>query len=646
MSQRHACLLSALLSLAAAAAPGESPPGPAPDLRAWPALPEGRTSFGAVAFDGRVFVQGGHTGRPHDYAADHQRGELLVLEPGASSWEPLAIGQALQGTALVGDQRGLHRIGGLVARNGIDDPADLVSTASVERFDLAARTWHDGAALPAPRSSHDAVQVGDALFVVGGWCLGDGARTWHEDALVLDLAAPDRGWQSFPGPATPRRALALARCGDQVIAIGGMGRDGTQLRSVERLDLATRTWRPGPEFPCEAFGVAATTVGDDLIASARDGVVWRLAAGGEQWERLGACFQPRSFHRLVANGGEVVALGGTAGRSPIALVESIAVARPGARRATLQRFAVELPGRARNRQAMALADGALWLAGGNAGGTQHAFEPEDFVDEIVRVDLATLHAELVGKLPAGCQSQALVEGRGRDEPFLLLGGFGCEGAAPGASAGVVALDGATGAAASLDLRLPEPRTQFHAAWHGDALWIAAGWDFQDEREPQAIYPRALWRSRGATTPFEAAGIELPRPRRAGGAALLDGRWYFAGGLDPEFGPIAPVDVLDLASGRWSTLEAPHDVRVSPELVALRGELLLIGGSLFGAEGGTRGTARVERHRPGTAGWETWIEQLAFPLKHLRALPHPAGVLLVAPDPESPRRLALALLREE
>ena len=52
--------------------------------------------------------------------------------------------------------------------------------AAFVAFDPKGGEWQPLPDLPEPRSSHDAVVIGDRLFVAGGWQLGPEEAVWHK----------------------------------------------------------------------------------------------------------------------------------------------------------------------------------------------------------------------------------------------------------------------------------------------------------------------------------------------------------------------------------------------------------------------------------------------------------------------------------
>lgn len=299
---------------------GELAPSTGPAL---PPLPEKISSFGAAVAGDALYVYSGHVGGAHEHSKDnlsYKFSRLRLGEP--SEWESLLLGPALQSPALVAHDGKLYRVGGLSARNARGEPEDLVSVTDFERFDPDAKTWTALTPLPEPRSSHDAVVVGDLLYVVGGWNLGT-EKKWHDTMLVADLSQPKPTWKALPTQPFKRRALAAAARDGKVYAIGGMSEQGPSL-DVHVFDPATNRWSEGPRVPDTApggismgpnmngFGCSACELDGELFLSTMDGVLGRLSDDGRAWQAVGKLAKPRFFHRLLPHGDELLAVGGAA----------------------------------------------------------------------------------------------------------------------------------------------------------------------------------------------------------------------------------------------------------------------------------------------------------------------------------------------
>lgn len=290
-----------------------------------PPLPEAVTSFGAVTHDGWLYTFGGHKGERHEYSSEMVSGSFYRLNLAEGrTWETLPSAAPGQGLALVAYDHYLYRIGGMAAQNhkaAKEELAEqkLYSLSLVQCFDLHIQQWEDVAPLPEPRSSHDAVVLGDKLYVAGGWNLSGNADKpfWHTNALVLDLAHPQTGWKTFVQPFQ-RRALALAALGARVYCIGGMDSDNEPSLAVDVYDTDSGQWSRGPDLPpgkYKGFGCSAVAQDGRIYVTAFKGDLLRLSLDGNSWEVVGRLGQPRITHRLVtADKRQLVVLGGEDGK--------------------------------------------------------------------------------------------------------------------------------------------------------------------------------------------------------------------------------------------------------------------------------------------------------------------------------------------
>jgi N-acetylneuraminic acid mutarotase len=306
----------------------------AADAPAFPPLPVGVSSFGAVACDGYLYVYGGHAGKTHHYDTEAVLGSFQRLKlDGGTKWEQLPAGPRAQGMNLVAHAGKVYRVGGMQPRNRPGEPADNHSLADCARFDPKANAWEPLPPLPAGRSSHDVAVVGDRLVVVGGWQLkGKGTKpAWHDATLLLDLTAREPKWEAIPQPFR-RRALTVTVAGSKVYVLGGLGTDG---KPNYILDVKARTWATAPALPVAgkramAFSPAAATVGGRVVVNTSAGPVYRLSESGASWEKVGEAKTKRVVARLVPFGGDaVILIGGAGGGKNVAALEAIRLAARG-----------------------------------------------------------------------------------------------------------------------------------------------------------------------------------------------------------------------------------------------------------------------------------------------------------------------------
>lgn len=624
-------------------------------LSRWPILPEAIASFGAAEAGGWLYVYGGHTGRVHAHSRDNLTGAFLRLSlVDGTTWEQLPAGPPLQGLALVAHEGALIRVGGLSARNAGGEKEDLYSVADVARFDPVKRAWTPLPPLPEPRSSHDAAVLDGKLYVVGGWSLAGEAAPFLPTNWVLDLRAEQPEWKPVPPLPVERRALCLAVAGGKLWALGGMTTEDELSPRVDVFDPAKGTWSEAPALPFHGFGCAALGVNDELFVSGQRSDLWRLEAGAERWERVGSLTFPRYFHRFVAWGPErLLAVGGSgAGGAHLRVCEPVAtLPGEGARGTVLE---LPIPGRAKNRQSLLLRGDSLWVAGGNDGLEQHDFTPPRFLSEAWRIDLGALQVEPVGPLPAPRQTMttALIPGRRPSkDKVVAIGGFSNPGDGARAQTSAFALDPNKAVWSELPAALPSPRTQLGLAVHDGTVWVLGGVDF-DARRPRADgfkFPTEVLTWRPGQEGFEVRG-QLPRPRRAFGCAVLDGKAYLVGGMKESFGLVPEVDVLDLATGTWSQVAAPARTRISPELVAFRGRLWLCGGSaLPRPDASVQDVAEdpsLEVFDPATGRWELVLADVGVPTRHAAMFAWRDRLLVYSAHRDDARAIRLLVLDPE
>jgi N-acetylneuraminic acid mutarotase len=602
----QAALLLLLLSWSATAQQSVPVAAPHPVPRTPSPMPRAVSSFGAAELDGWIYLAGGHSGRTHEYSrASQWDGFVRLRAEDASVREELPGGERLQGAALVAAGGRIVRIGGMRAEGEVGK-AELASVDTVTAYDPGASGWSELPDLPSPRSSHDAAAIGGRVYAFGGWSLAGhhDEAVWAEQGLVLDLDQHEKGWQTLPQPFV-QRGVAVAASAREVFVVGGMDRDGEFSSGVDVFDPATNTWRKALDYPGQGFGVAATVAGERLFATGREGEVWCLAldapAGEARWEACGELFVPRIFHRMLPSGDGLAVLGGAHARLPVAWIEHV---RPGTP-ASAAVLTLPYAGRARQRQALFAHESTLYLFGGNVALEQHAFEPEDFLAEAWRFELGAASASALPALPRPRQSMvclAAPEGKS----VYALGGFGHDGDEDRTFDEIWRCELATGEWTVLDARLPRRMTQFRALERGDKVLLVGGMDFERGRAPKMQLLDTIYAAAAAEIEqgFRDSGVRLPAPRRAFGAAMLGDRLYLSGGLDSDFEAFGSFDVYDFAERAWSTLPAPSQARLSPELVVLGDKLYLVAGLVFDSEGCALPAEQVEEFDPSRGTWRT------------------------------------------
>jgi len=309
-------LLSALLAATAAQAA---------DIK-YPDLPVGFSSFGAAVIGDYAYVYGGHSGKAHSYSTETTLGDLRRLNlKSPEKWEELPGGPKMQGLALVAHGEKLYRVGGMQPQNSKTEKSDIRSQTSFACFDPATKKWTDLEPLPEARSSHDAVVVGDTLFVFGGWTLkGTGKGEWIEHGLSFDLSKFGAKWQQIKQPFQ-RRALTTAAFEGNVFVICGLSAAGKSEKVVNVYDPKAGTWSQGPAVPgvdMNGFTPASAVQGGRLFLTPTDGNIYRLSSKHDAWEEVGKLEKGRFVARMVAGkDGSLVVIAGAAPGGMLASVE-------------------------------------------------------------------------------------------------------------------------------------------------------------------------------------------------------------------------------------------------------------------------------------------------------------------------------------
>lgn len=299
----------------------------------FPPLPTPVTSFGAAVSDGYVYLYGGHSGKPHSYSTATTTGQFIRAKlDGTTKWEELPGGPSAQGVALVAHGGKLYRIGGMQPRNKPEEKGDSHSLTSVARFDPAAGKWEELPDLPEGRSSHDAVVVGDTIYVAGGWKMNGAGKgqDWHSTALKLDLTKQPLKWEKIEQPFK-RRALTMAAYRGKIYVIAGLNPGAKSELSVNIFDPAKNAWATAADIPgggpMNGFTPAACVLDDRLYVSPSDGKVHRLSEDGSKWEEVAALKQARVVHRVVPAGKNLLVIGGSSKGAPTGSVEVIEVTK-------------------------------------------------------------------------------------------------------------------------------------------------------------------------------------------------------------------------------------------------------------------------------------------------------------------------------
>lgn len=223
--------------------------------REGPELPDGRNHAAAAALDGTIYVSGGAT------SLVGATSTIWALTPGAASWTELP--------AMPGERAG-HRMaavdGRLYVIGGTGGPSDGPGAAGrVLAYDVGARTWSEGVALPLNRDHLGTVVVDGEIWAIGG-------RAGGQNHALVDVYDPATdAWRAGPPLPQPTSGAAEAIVDGVILVSGGEDPEGVIVDHHWRLDTRlgeAATWEPLAPPPLAVHGVPGAAAGGRFLVIA------------------------------------------------------------------------------------------------------------------------------------------------------------------------------------------------------------------------------------------------------------------------------------------------------------------------------------------------------------------------------------------
>jgi N-acetylneuraminic acid mutarotase len=165
-----------------------------------------RYSFGAVAFDNRIYAIAGTT-------EQGVTGSVEIYDPAQDTWTPLRSKPTPVGeveAAVIGGR--IYLPGGQLASGE--------ATNILEIYDMGSDRWVAGAPLPVSSIAPAVVAFEGRLYVFGGW---DGKR-YHDMAFEYEPAADQ--WKEIAAMPTARAYAGAAVAGGRIYVTGGRNDSG------------------------------------------------------------------------------------------------------------------------------------------------------------------------------------------------------------------------------------------------------------------------------------------------------------------------------------------------------------------------------------------------------------------------------------
>jgi DNA-binding CsgD family transcriptional regulator len=232
-------------------------------------LPAPRNDFGAVAYDGKLYVIGG---------SDAQGSNTTIerYDPSTNVW--VSLGDKPTATS---------HIQAAVVRGLIYVPGGEASDGTVlnifESYDPRSQRWEQLPQLPEPRSRYALASVEGRLYLFGGW---DGSSTSAE-VFIYDPDA--KRWSTGAALPTPRRSAGAAVIEGRIYVIGGESDAGAQ-RVNERYDPNSGEqgqWQSIAPLPAAMAVPSITNIGSNiLVFDSQQHAGFQYNSTSDAWEAI------------------------------------------------------------------------------------------------------------------------------------------------------------------------------------------------------------------------------------------------------------------------------------------------------------------------------------------------------------------------
>ncbi|MDQ3945867.1 MAG: hypothetical protein M3357_12090, partial [Actinomycetota bacterium] len=182
--------------------------------------------------------------------------------------------------------------------------------AQADRYLFPTDEWNSLPALPVPLHHAGAGELGDRLYVVGGYTEGP-LGPWTPTADVWSLGTEETAWRKEPPLSLPRGALAVASTPNALVAVGGVA--GPDLVRTEILELGATSWKRGPDLTTPREHLAAAYYNGRIYAIAgRAGTLESNRDSVESWAPGEAAWraEPKLNHSRGGIGAATVRQGG------------------------------------------------------------------------------------------------------------------------------------------------------------------------------------------------------------------------------------------------------------------------------------------------------------------------------------------------
>lgn len=229
---------------------------------------EARSSFGAIEYEGKIYVVGGHMGAEHTYPPESFSGEVNIYDIRKNRWKKAADRPSkAHGFQLAAYNGYIYAFGGFAY-----DENNLPKWRSlnvVERYNIDQDRWERVGVMPRKRSSNVAVQIDRYVYLIGGW---DSTPKFPNDIDGLFHDRIDRydlktnTWLIMRAKLpTKRRAFSAFVRNGLIYLLGGISEGGSHFSLSDdftQYDPITGVFKELPKLPFGTFAPAAGRISD------------------------------------------------------------------------------------------------------------------------------------------------------------------------------------------------------------------------------------------------------------------------------------------------------------------------------------------------------------------------------------------------
>lgn len=231
-----------------------------------------RSSFGAIEYQNKIYIAGGHHGPEHTYPPESFLDRLDIYDTQTQSWsQGASMSVPRHGFEMIAYNGYLYVFGGF-AYSPHHSPG-WRSLDIIERYDIKKNQWKVlPTKLPRQRSSNVIARMGSKVYLIGGWDStpshdGDVEGHFHREIDVFDLTSEVSYESQLLLPDPLRRAFTAVTHDENIYLLGGISPGANHfdwLNHVTVLNVKTNTWHESTPLPFATFAPGAGVINDTL----------------------------------------------------------------------------------------------------------------------------------------------------------------------------------------------------------------------------------------------------------------------------------------------------------------------------------------------------------------------------------------------